>query len=117
MITDVRDTPPEDETSVRAQPALTSSSGAIWLIVGALLATTGVAVLALMSGLSTPWIAIIGIALVVLLYAAMIVVHVAVPRGRARLVTLAWLMGAMAVVTLLAVAVITAYEWDLVGLA
>lgn len=114
MITDVRDTAPEDETGVRAQPALTSSTGAIWLIVGGLLATSGIAVLALMIGLGIPGVAITGIILIVLLYAAMIVVRLSVHHGRPRLLALAWLMGAIAVVALLSVGAITAHEWDLI---
>ena len=74
-----------DPTAVRDQPSLTSSSGAIWLIVGGLLGATAVAVLATMVSLGAPAIAVIGIIAIVVLYVLMMLVRLLVRAGRLRL--------------------------------
>ena len=78
-----------DPTAVRDQPSLTSSSGAIWLIVGGLLGATAVAVLATMVSLGAPAIAVIGIIAIVVLYVLMMLVRLLVRAGRLRLRLLA----------------------------
>ncbi|MFP3466518.1 hypothetical protein [Leifsonia sp. SIMBA_070] len=91
--------PRRDPTRVREQPALTTSSGREWLLLGGLLALVSLAVLLPLSGMH-PDIALVGAGVVLLLLIGMGVVRAAVPRRRARLVTLAVLFGAMAVVAL-----------------
>jgi len=85
-----------DPTNVTAQPALTRSTGRRWLVWGAVLGAICVVLFALLVSVE-PRAAITGGVLVVVLYAAMVVVRVAVRPRRARLLTLACLMGAMAV--------------------
>lgn len=104
-----------DATKVRAQPSLTSSSGAIWLIVGGLLAVTGVAILAPMTALALPALAVAGIVAIVALYAAMVIVKLAVPAGRMRLGLLAAGMILIAVVELGCIGAITAIEWNVLN--
>jgi len=81
---------------VRDQPALRTSTGAEWLVVGALLAAI-CAVVLLVQGVGT---ATGAAALVAGLFVAMVVVRVTVAARRPRLVALAVLLAAMPVVTL-----------------
>jgi len=90
---------PRDPTRVTAQPALTESTGRRWLIWGAVLGALALVVLGLLVPVE-PVTALTGCTLVVLIYIAMVVVRVAVHPRRARLLTLAWLLGAMAVCAL-----------------
>jgi hypothetical protein len=87
-----------DPTRQRNQPALTTSSGLIWLVVGGLMAAISFGVLALLGA----WPAAIVIAA---LYLGMIVVRLLVGPGRVRLGLLAAGMLAIAVVALGAVIV------------
>ncbi|WEG07824.1 hypothetical protein PU630_11280 [Microbacterium horticulturae] len=98
---------PRDPTQVTAQPALTGSTGRRWLIWGALLGAVALVVLGLLVQVE-PVTALIGCGLVVLLYIAMVVVRVAVRPHRARLLTLAWLLGAMAACALVCVLLVGA---------
>jgi hypothetical protein len=97
----------EGPTFVRNQPALTSSDGRVWLIVGGILAAVCVAVLLTLSSL-LPVMAVVGAAACVVLYAAMWFVRFAVPdaRLRLRLGLLAILFGGIAAVGLVFVLVI-----------
>lgn len=106
---------PDDATRVRSQPALTTSSGAIWLIVGALLAATGIAVLAPMTALALPAVAVTGILLIVACYVAMLAARLFVGPGRVRLGLMAGGMIGIALVALVCVGVITATEWNVLG--
>lgn len=81
---------------VRDQPALRTSTGAEWLLIGALLAAICVVVL-LVQGLA---LSAGAAALVAGLFVAMVVVRLVVSPRRPRLVALAVLLGAMPVVTL-----------------
>lgn len=93
-----------DETRVTEQPALTTSTGREWLILGALLAAVSLAVLLPLSGMHVD-LPLGGAGLVLLLLIGMGVVRAAIPRRRARLFTLAVLFGLMAVVSLASVLV------------
>ena len=99
-----------DPNGVRSQPSLTTSTGLVWLVLGTLLAGICVAVLLALVGL-VPVIAWVGVGSVVLLYAALVVVRFAVPPGPRRLTTLASLFGAIALVTLICVVVISGTAW------
>ncbi|QPZ38378.1 hypothetical protein [Paramicrobacterium chengjingii] len=97
----------EDPTKMANQPALRTSSGAIWLGIGALLVVICLIVLIPLIPLGNP-APLFGAVLIVLLYAAMIVVRFAVHRPVARLRALAALFGLIALIGLLAV-LISAY--------
>ena len=88
-----------DENRVTQQPALTTSTGREWLILGALLAAVSLAVLLPLSGMRVD-LPLGGAGLVLLLLIGMGVARVALPHRRARLVTLAVLFGLMALVAL-----------------
>lgn len=116
MTTDVgQPAVPGDATRVRNQPSLTSSTGAIWLIVGGLLAATGIAILAPMIGLGSPGIAVAGITVILVVYAAMVIVKLVTRAGRIRLGLLAIGMVFIAIAEFASVGVITATEWNVVG--
>lgn len=103
-----------DPTLVRNQSALTSSSGLAWIIVGGILAVTGIAVLAPLIGLGPAGVAVGGIALLAAIYLAMVVVRFTTAGGRFRLAIMATCMIAIAVVALVTVGIITADEWSVV---
>ncbi|MEN0083461.1 MAG: hypothetical protein AAGC66_01720 [Leifsonia sp.] len=88
-----------DQTKVTEQPALTTSTGREWLILGALLAAVSLAVLLPLSGMRVD-LPLAGASVVLLLLIAMGVARAAIPRRRARLITLAVLFGLMALVSL-----------------
>lgn len=104
-----------DPTRVREQPALTTSTGAIWLIVGALFAAVSLGVLIPMSSLPGGTVAIVAAIIVAALCLAMVVVRFAVPPGRRRLGMLAVGMLLMAAVALGAVLIVASASWDAVG--
>lgn len=98
---------PRDPTRVREQPSLTTSTGAIWLIVGGLFTAVSLAVLIPMTALPPPGLALGAAIAIGLLYAGMVAVRVAVPAGRRRLGLLAigmLLIAAVALGTSLVVA-------------
>lgn len=97
---------------VRDQPALTTSSGRAWIVIGGLLTLVSLAVLIPMLLLRPPGAAGVGIVLVVFLYVAMLVAMRITP-GSPRLLTLAVLMIAIAVVALGTVIVVAIAEWDM----
>jgi hypothetical protein len=102
-----RDGREDDPTLVRNQKALTSSGGGIWLGVGAVMAAicVGVLLLQLRNSLTQPLVAAGG---VIVAYAAMVAVRLAVAPGRPRLVALAVLFAAIPVWTLVWIFVIVA---------
>ncbi|MDH6181639.1 high-affinity Fe2+/Pb2+ permease [Microbacteriaceae bacterium SG_E_30_P1] len=102
-----------DPTRIREQPSLTSSTGTIWLIVGGLLSVVSIVVLSLLTSLEGA--ALIGVAIVVALYAAIVVTRFVVPVGRRRLAIMAACMLAIAAVSLIFVGVIAATEWEPLG--
>jgi hypothetical protein len=87
-----------DPTRIRSQPALTTSTGRIWLIVGGIFTGVSLAVLMPMTQLPPP-----GAIAVATLYIAMIVARIVIPAGRRRLMLLA-----AATLTIAATAVVTA---------
>jgi hypothetical protein len=103
-----------DPTQVRSQPALTSSTGLIWILLGAVLAAVCIGVLLALVALQ-PVIAWVGIALVAVLFVAMVVTRFAVRHGRRRLTAMASFFGAMALVTLVCVVTIAGAAWSSLG--
>ncbi len=97
--------PPEDPTRMRDQPALTTSQGRSWLILGGLLALISLAVLVPMAVLKMPPMGVAATAAVVVavLYGCMIIVRFATPPSRLRLGLLAVDMLAIAFVAVFAV--------------
>jgi hypothetical protein len=100
--------PPVDPTRVRDQPALTTSRGLSWLILGGLLTLISLGVLVPMAVLRMPPLGVAGTAAVVVgvLYLCMIIVRFATPPSRLRLALLAIDMLAIAFVSLLAVVLV-----------
>ena len=102
--------PPPDETKVTEQPALTFSTGLIWLVVGGVFTAIAIAVLIpqAIAGLPPRGVPIAATIVDVVLYAGMVVVRFAVPvtRLRLRLGLLAIGMLAIAAVSLAAVLIV-----------
>ena len=96
----------DDPTKMRNQPALTRSSGRIWLIVGGILTAVSLAVLIPMTRLPPPGVAFAGTLLVAALYTSMIVVRLVVRSGRGRLALLAAGMTAIAIVALVTATIV-----------
>ncbi len=95
------------------QPALRTSRGRSWLLVGALtMVVCGGLLIALSS--RQPATGVVGAGVVVAIYVCMIVVALAIRNLRSRLVTLAILLIAMVVTALGFVLAITAAEWSAV---
>ena len=90
----------DDPTRIRNQPALTVSSGRIWLIVGGLFTAIALAVLIPMTALAPQGLALIAVIAIATLYLGMIVARLAVPSGRRRLGVMAVLLLAIAAVAL-----------------
>jgi hypothetical protein len=99
---------------VRDQPALTTSSGRSWLILGGLLALIAVAVLIPLLSHKPTGVALFGLCVIVALYAAMVVVRINAHPGRIMLGLLAALMIAIAVVGVACVGVIAAVSGNVV---
>jgi len=99
---------PIDPTRLRDQPALTSSQGRSWLILGGLLALISLGVLVPMALMNMPPVGVPFTASVVIvsLYAGMLIVRFATPPGRLRLGLLAIDMLAIAFVAVLAVVLV-----------
>ena len=102
--------PQLDPTKVTSQPALTSSTGRIWLVVGGLFALIAAGVLVWLMPLAPHGLAGVALAVVVLLYAAMVVTQLLTRRGRARLGVLAGLMLGIAAVALVSILIIAASQ-------
>jgi hypothetical protein len=100
-----------DPTAIREQPALTTSTGAIWLIVGGLFAAVSLAVLIPMSALPSGTVAVVAAIVIALLYLGMIIAQLATPPGRRRLGMLATGMLLIAAIALGAVIFVAAGAW------
>lgn len=87
-----------DPTLVRNQPALRSSTGRVWLVVGAIMAAICVFVLLLQLRNSVP-LAVLGAIVVAVLYGAMVLVRVFLPQPP-RLVIVACFFAAIPVWTI-----------------
>lgn len=101
-----------DPTALREQPALTSSTGAIWLIVGGLFVAVSLGVLIPMSTLPNGTVAVVAAILIALLYAGMLITKFATPPGRRRLGALATGMLLIAAIALGAVLVVATGAWN-----
>ncbi len=99
-----------DPTRIGDQPALRTSSGAVWLIVGGVLAALCIGLLIALDSLQPP-VGVIGAGIVLVLYVFMVAAVLAIPRTRIRLLTLAVLMIAMAIAGLVFVLIVNAAEW------
>ncbi|WP_104195452.1 hypothetical protein [Cryobacterium sp. M15] len=98
----------EDPTKLTNQPALTTSTGRSWLIVGLLLVIISLAVLIPLAGLP-PAGAAIGAAIAVsVLYIAMAVTRLVVAPGRRRLTLMASEMIGIAAVSFITVGIVAA---------
>ena len=95
-----------DPTRLRDQPALTRSSGLIWLVVGGIFAAIAFGVLVALVRLPPPGVALVAAVLVVALYGGMWLVRFVVRPGRRRLGLLAGGMLAIAAVALVATMVV-----------
>lgn len=99
---------PRDPTRIREQPALTTSSGAVWLIVGGLFTAISLAVLVPMTALPPEGVAFGAAVAIGALYAGMVATRLLVPPGRRRLGMLAIGMLLIAGIALVAAAVVAA---------
>lgn len=86
-----------DSMNISDQSALTTSTGKIWLVTGAILAAVSIAVLIPMLWMAPPGAAAGGIVAVVVFYTAMIPVRLAVRTLRVRLWAMATLMVLIAI--------------------
>jgi O-antigen/teichoic acid export membrane protein len=95
---------------MRDQPALTTSSGRSWLLLGGLLALIALAVLVPMLPLEPAGVALVGSCLIIALYAAMIVVRLNMTPGRGMLAVLASGMIAISIVGLACVLLVASRQ-------
>lgn len=103
-----------DPTQVRRQPSLTTSTGTIWIVFGAILAAVCAGTLLALVPLG-PVVAWVGLVVVAALFVAMIVVRIAVSPGPRRLTAMASAFGAMALVTLACVVILSGAAWGTLG--
>ncbi|WP_098406381.1 hypothetical protein [Paramicrobacterium agarici] len=99
-----------DPTKMANQPALRTSSGAIWLIVGAVLTVICLLVIVPLIQFGNP-VTLVGAVLVVVLYIAMIVVRLTIAARVTRLRVLAVLFGLIALIGLLTVLIDAFAGW------
>ena len=97
-----------DPTLVRNQPALRSSTGRVWLIVGAVMAAICFVVLLLQLPGSVA-LAVLGAIVVAVLYGAMVLVRLILPQPP-RLVVMACFFGAIPVWTIVWLVLIIAHS-------
>jgi hypothetical protein len=91
-----------DPTRVVNQPALTTSTGRSWLLLGGLFTLIALGVLIPMTALPPRGVALVAAILVAALYLGMLVVRATVPAGRRRLGMMASGMIGLALVSLVA---------------
>lgn len=101
----------DDPTRVRNQPALTTSSGSIWIVLGAILTVVCVGVLLALVPLN-PAVAWIGLVLAALLFVALVVARFTTSAGRRRLVVMASCFAGIAAVTLICVVILSGTAWE-----
>ena len=108
--------PPRDETRLTEQPALTFSTGRIWLVVGGFFTAIALGVLIpeTVMGLPPHGLPLAAAIVVAVLYALMYVVRFTVPvtRLRRRLGLMAIAMLASAAISLATVIVVAVFSWD-----
>ncbi len=96
----------DDPTRIRNQPALTTSTGRSWLILGGIFTVISLAVLVAMTALPPAGVALTAAIVIGVLYLAMVAVRLAVRPGRLRLGLMAVAMLAIASVALGAVLIV-----------
>ncbi|MCU1413730.1 MAG: hypothetical protein JWN80_1070 [Microbacteriaceae bacterium] len=102
-----------DPTRLTNQPALTTSTGRSWLIVGGLFTAIALGVLIRLTVLPPVGVALVAAIVVAVLYLGMLVVRFTVHPGRRRLGLLAVGMIGIALVSLVATGIVTAAAWNL----
>ncbi|NEM90115.1 hypothetical protein [Galbitalea soli] len=105
-----KDEPIGTSPRVRDQPALTTSTGRSWLILGGLMALIAIGVMVPMIALDPPGVAVAGCCVVVALYTAMVITRINARPGRGMLAALAALMIGIAGVALLCVVIVAAQQ-------
>jgi hypothetical protein len=100
--------PDTDPTRVVNQPSLTTSSGAIWLIVGGLFTAIALAVLIAMAigDFQPTALPLVAAILVAALYLGMVIAGLTMPPGRVRLAVMAICLLASALIALATVLVV-----------
>jgi hypothetical protein len=96
----------DDPTRIRNQPALTTSTGRIWLIVGGLFTAISLGVLIPMTALEPRGVALMAAIADVLLYIVIVIARLAIAPGRRRLGVMAIALLAIAAVSLVAVYIV-----------
>lgn len=96
----------DDPTRMRNQPALMTSSGLRWLVIGAVFAAIAIAVLVPMTEMPPAGVATGAIVAIVIFYLGMLVARATVPHGPLRLRIMAIALIGIALVSLLAVVVV-----------
>jgi hypothetical protein len=105
---------PRDSLRVRDQPALTTSSGRIWLLLGGLLTVITVVVMVPLLSSEPQGVALTGIVLTLALYVVMLLAMlVAAPRRRLGL--MAFGMIGIALVAVLCLCLIGYAEWTAIS--
>ena len=98
-------TGPDDPTKMRNQPALTTSRGLEWLVIGGISAVLCIGTLLLQVSID-PFVAVVAAIVVAAIFVLMVVVRFAVKPLRRRLGILAGLLGLMLVITIGALLVV-----------
>jgi len=103
-----------DPTRMSNQPALTTSSGTIWIVVGALFVLVSAyplsALLVFEPGVAFP-VAVVTAVVIALSYALVVITRFVVPRGRRRLRVMAGFFIAMVALTVVGLLVCAAMQW------
>ena len=105
----------EPSPKVRDQNALTTSTGASWLLVGAILVALCGGLLFAMQWLHPAWAGRAGFVTVIVLYATMVVIRASVRPGRLRLGILAVLMILIPIAFFVFGGIVTATEWGMIA--
>jgi hypothetical protein len=101
-----------DSTSTRVteQRALTTANGTIWLVIGGALTALCGGILFAMQQLESGAVALAGFVIVIVLYAAMVVIRIVVGPGRRRLWSLATLTIVIVLTFFVCAGIVTATE-------
>jgi len=102
--------PELDPTRLRDQPSLVSSRGTIWLVIAGLLAAIAIAIMVPLRNFAPSGLAVVGVVLIAVLYAAMVAVRFLVRAGRLRLGLLASLTLGIAAAALVCIGVVAATQ-------
>ncbi|WP_309102052.1 hypothetical protein [Microbacterium sp.] len=103
-----------DPTRVRNQPALRTSPGTIWLLVGGTFAVICLIPLIgiIATGRSAAVVASVTIVLVVALYAAMVAIRLSASPGPRRLRSMAYCFLGMAAIALIGMVICVLIQWS-----